>query len=275
VVDLLHHRPLVGSPVRVVAACDGTVLAFCYASVSAGVGHLDGFAVAAGARRRGIASALLRAVCHQLAASGCRSVETGGTTWHYAWPGIDREYVAAMNLARHLGFRQQSVAYNMDVDLTGWVPGRAAAALTRGATPCPTVRRARPTDAAPLHDLISEHFNPVWDYEIGLALRRTAPGVFVAERDGRVLGFAAHGVYRPDLFGPLGTDPDERGTGIGQALLLACLDDMAKAGLTLAQISWIGPAQFYAKAVNARIGRTFVVLDKILETGSPTAQANM
>jgi predicted N-acetyltransferase YhbS len=102
---------------------------------------------------------------------------------------------------------------------------------------------------------------------MSLALSRPRPTAFVAERGGRPVGFAAHAVYRPDLFGPLGVLPSERGSGIGRALLSACLHDMAAAGLAVAQISWVGPAQFYERAVGARIGRTFVILGRSIDPG--------
>ncbi|MET3804136.1 uncharacterized protein YraI [Nakamurella sp. UYEF19] len=36
------------------------------------------------------------------------------------------------------------------------------------------------------------------------------------------------------------------------------------AGLRVAQINWIGPAGFYSRAVGARMGRTFAVLEKVI-----------
>ena len=71
-----------------------------------------------------------------------------------------------------------------------------------------------------------------------------------------------------DWFGPLGVHPSSRGEGLGEALLLLCLDNLAAAGFDNAQISWIGPMHFYARAVDARCGRVFAVLEK-----SPTRGA--
>jgi len=142
----------------------------------------------------------------------------------------------------------------MDVDLTGWVPR----AVTAG------VRRARTSDGPALRELIDTYFDAVWQHEVQIALRRKRPTLHVAERDRRLVGFAAHGIYQPDLFGPLGTDPVERGHGVGRALLHACLGDMAAAGISVAQIGWIGPARFYARAADARIGRTFAIMRKAI-----------
>lgn len=260
IVDLLYSRPQVDPDLRVVAVRGDDIVGFVFASTPPGsttaTGYVDGWAVIVSERLKGVGSALLTEVESRLSAAGCRWVQMGGTTWFYAWPGIDLAYTAALVAAGKAGFTCQSLVHNMDVDLIRWVPMPPDAAVT--------VRRARASDGPVLHDLIEAHFEAVWQHEVHLALQRAHPTVHVAERDGRLVGFAAHGVYQPDLFGPLGTDPAQRGSGIGVALLHACLGDMAVAGLPVAQIGWIGPARFYARAAGARIGRTFAILRKAL-----------
>lgn len=260
VVDLLFSRPQVDPDLRVVAVSGDDIVGFVFASIPpdppTATGYVDGWAVAPCHRLRGVGTALLAEAGSRLSSAGCRSVQMGGTTWFYAWPGIDFEYTAALLAAHSAGFAQQSVVHNMDVDLISWVPKPRGHATI--------VRRAEASDGPALQDLIEAHFSAVWQHEVQLVLQRARPTMHVAETDGRLVGFAAHGVYQPDLFGPLGTDPAERGTGIGAALLDACLGDMALAGLPVGQIGWIGPAGFYARAADARIGRTFAVLQKPL-----------
>ena len=41
-------------------------------------------------------------------------------------------------------------------------------------------------------------------------------GCHIALRGDEVLGFAAYGALRPSLFGPMGTLPAARGSGIGR-----------------------------------------------------------
>jgi len=169
-------------------------------------------------------------------------------------------YTAALCFAERHGYRRTRAIQNMDVPLDRWVPGRAAEALTHpGAT---SVRRATPADWPRLESFIQAGFTEVWRGEAALALQRDIPTIFIASRDERIIGFACHGVYRADWFGPLGVDPDSRGEGLGEALLLLCLDDLAAAGVTVAQIGWIGPMAFYSKTVDARCGRVFAVLEK-------------
>ena len=260
VADLLFARPAVAPSLRLVATIDDAAVGFCFASAQGRVGFLDGIAVTPGVRRRGVASALIAQACARLEGQGCLTARTGGNTWYYAWPGIDVEHTGALRLAEHLGFRRERLARNMDVDLAGWIPDRSAPA---GGT---VVRRGTSADIPAVAALVRQHFDAAWEHEMQRALTRPTPTAFVAERAERLVGFAAYGVYRPDLFGPLGTDPSERSSGIGRALLRTCLDDMAAAGVDVAQISWIGPADFYARTVGARIGRTFAVCAKVLNT---------
>ena len=264
IVDLLFPRPGVAPNLSVVAVRGGEVIGFAFASTAPGptgdTGYVDAWAVHPTARSQGVGAALLTEVEARLSAAGCRCLRMGGSQWQYAWPGIDLEYTAALVAAQRAGFTSVSQVHNMDVDLTTWVQDTPAVEAT--------VRRARPSDLPALGDLVEAHFNPVWLDELGRALDRAVPTVHVAERDGRLIGFAAHGVYQPDLFGPLGTDPTGRRGGVGRALLDACLGDMAAAGLPVAQIGWIGPARFYARAAGARMGRTFAILRKAIEPGS-------
>jgi ribosomal protein S18 acetylase RimI-like enzyme len=258
IVDLLYGRPGIDPSLNVVAIRGGEVIGFACASMPSmpegDTGYVDAWAVHPSARFQGVGTALLSEVETRLSAAGCTWLQAGGTQWQYAWPGIDFEYTAALIAAERAGFARVSVVHNMDVDLTTWVPARSQVDAT--------VRRARMADLPALGDLIEANFSAVWLDEVRLALDRSTPTAHVAETGRRLIGFAAHGVYQPDLFGPLGTDPAQRGGGIGRALLDACLGDMAAAGIPVAQIGWIGPAPFYARAAGARMGRTFAVLRK-------------
>jgi hypothetical protein len=62
----------------------------------------------------------------------------------------------------------------------------------------------------------------------------------------------------------MGTLESERQHGIGTVLLKRCLADLRTAGHGSAQIDWTGPVRFYARAVGARIDRTFWPYQKSL-----------
>jgi GNAT superfamily N-acetyltransferase len=68
-----------------------------------------------------------------------------------------------------------------------------------------------------------------------------------------MVGFACYDASTLGYFGPTGVDEPFRGQGIGKALLLACLLEMKLKGYGYAIIGWIGPQEFYEKAVGALV----------------------
>jgi predicted N-acetyltransferase YhbS len=49
----------------------------------------------------------------------------------------------------------------------------------------------------------------------------------------------------------MGVDPARRSRGVGRELALAALHDMRSHGYAYAVIGWVGPSDFYRKAVGA------------------------
>ena len=262
--DLLYRRPPRAPRLRLVADTGGEVVGFAFGSVHSGVGYVDAIAVRPDRTRRGIGTSLLAALEAELLRARPARLQIGGNTWYYAWPGIDLRYTGARRLAERAGYAQREIAQNMDVSLAGWISGTADDVLRRHGSRV-VVRRAVGADRAALAAFVRERFDEVWRHEADLAVHRDVPTAFLAARDDRIVGFACHGVYRADWFGPIGVDPGERGTGSGEALLRACLDDLAAAGVPAAQIGWIGPQTFYERTVGARLGRRFAILDKPVE----------
>ncbi len=83
-------------------------------------------------------------------------------------------------------------------------------------------------------------------------------GVFVAWNDGGIAGFAAHDGNNRGLgwFGPAGTWPAHRGQGVGEALLLACLVEVAR-DHARCEVAWIGPRTFYERVAGIAGERQF------------------
>src|SRR5919199_945791 len=115
------------------------------------------------------------------------------------------------------------------------------------------VRRAQPWDLRPVREFVEEHFGRKWADEITPGLMRQPVTVFVAMREGRLIGFAAYECTRKDFFGPTGVAESERGRGIGRALLLASLWGLRELGYAYAVIGGVGPAEFYERTVGATI----------------------
>jgi mycothiol synthase len=259
--DLLYARPPDDPRLRLVTEADGAIVGLAFGSVHGAVGYVDAIAVVPAMRRRSVGTTLLAALESELLRNGSTTLQMGGNTWFYAWPGVDLRYTAALGLAARAGYAEREVAQNMDMPLAAWVPGTAERAMRRHHNTA-ELRRANAADWPDLEAFVRHRFGEVWRQEADLALHRDPPTVFVARGDGRIVGFACHGVYRVDWFGPIGTEPDERGRGTGEALLRLCLDDLAAAGLAAAEIGWIGPMGFYARTVGATLGRRFAIVAK-------------
>jgi predicted N-acetyltransferase YhbS len=115
------------------------------------------------------------------------------------------------------------------------------------------VRRARPWESSQVREFVLESFGRAWADEVSVGLVRQPVTVFVALREGRLVGFAAYECTRKNFFGPTGVIEEERGRGIGRALLLAALRSLRELGYAYAVIGGVGPADFYERAVGARL----------------------
>lgn len=115
-----------------------------------------------------------------------------------------------------------------------------------------TCRRAESYERGAVLGFAKQHF-PNWGDELLAGFASVPPTVYIAERAGEVLGFACYNATRPDYFGPTGVLESQRGSGIGRALLLQCLEALAAEGYAYAIIGGVGPAAFYEKAVGATI----------------------
>jgi predicted N-acetyltransferase YhbS len=115
------------------------------------------------------------------------------------------------------------------------------------------VRRAQPWELTQVREFAGENFSQAWADEISTGLTRQPVTVFVALRDGRLIGFAAYECTRKNFFGPTGVLEPERGRGVGRALLLAALGGLRELGYAYAIIGGVGPAEFYERAAGARL----------------------
>lgn len=107
----------------------------------------------------------------------------------------------------------------------------------------------------PEHDLliawITEHFGAGWASEARVALSNQPVSLFIATQSGAVIGFACYDATARGMFGPIGVAPEARGTGIGAALLLACLHDMRSQGYAYAVAGYVGSQDFFRRVANA------------------------
>jgi GNAT superfamily N-acetyltransferase len=240
------------------------VLGVAFAAVShtdPSVGHLDLLAVDPEHRRKGLGAQLIAEVEQGLRELGCTVVRVAGNPPDYAFPGVDVRYTPAVCALTKAGYAHERTAWNMTAELKPDSRALAdtAPAEARLAAEGVTVRVAEANDIARLRPIITAEWGGHWAAEI-----TSAQAVHIAVRDGEPIAFAAWGCTRPSWFGPMGTRPAAKGLGIGSVLLRRCLADQAKAGVTRAQIGWVGPVPFYSAAADAYIERVFFLYSKDL-----------
>lgn len=115
------------------------------------------------------------------------------------------------------------------------------------------VRRAQPHEMTPIRDFVLKNFETGWADEISVGYSHKPVSVYIALRDGRVVGFGAYECTRRSFFGPTGVASNERGQGVGRALLLACLWGLRELGYAYGIIGGAGPTEFYERAVGATV----------------------
>lgn len=113
------------------------------------------------------------------------------------------------------------------------------------------IRRALPPEMHIIQNWVLAHFSDYWVSELTVALSHQPPGCMIATIDGALVGFACYDATARGFFGPTGVAENQRGKGIGQALLFHTLTAMKAQGYAYAIIGSVGPADFYTKTVGA------------------------
>jgi GNAT superfamily N-acetyltransferase len=224
---------------------------------------VDLLAVSTEAQGRGIGRKLLDAVEQAIKGAGATEARVGGNAPCYAWPGVDLEYSAAIGLFESAGYRACGDAVNMIVKLSE-APLGTTADERRLADVGISIRVLRASDEPTFSSWVERFWNGEWAWEASRALVRRGAGCYVAVRGSDLVAFAAYGANRASWFGPMGTVPAEQRQGLGSVLLRRCLADLDRAGMVHATIGWVGPTEFYRRAVGATFDRTFHFYEKSL-----------
>jgi predicted N-acetyltransferase YhbS len=115
------------------------------------------------------------------------------------------------------------------------------------------IRRANAHEISPVQEFVRENFAGAWADEILVGFSRQPISVYIAIRQGHIIGFGAYECTRRSFFGPTGVLEKERGRGIGRALLLACLWGLREMGYAYANIGGAGPVEFYHRECGATV----------------------
>jgi GNAT superfamily N-acetyltransferase len=191
-------------------------------------------------QREGRGRALVEACAERARRNGAVDLHLGNAIPRYVWPGVDYRFTAALALFEAMGFEPYGSECNMAIG-TGF----------KADPPAGVVIEREAGDGAT--GLATRCF-PHWVDEVERGA--SAGTCFAARADGETIGFACHSVNRRGWIGPMATDPDRQRAGVGRALLGALCADLAGRGLDEAEIAWVGPIGFYAKA-GARVSRVF------------------
>lgn len=191
-------------------------------------------AVVPGEQRRGRARTLVDEVTARCRAEGVRELHAGNCAPRYVWPGVDLSWTPALAFFQAVGFEAYDHGLNMVLPTSFRAPAPAGIAIEREA-------------GGGAVDLAQRAF-PEWVDEVSRGIERGT--TFSArDHDGATVAFAAHSVNRATWIGPMATDPERRKAGTGHALLGALAADIeATHGVDAAEISWVAPVPFYAKA---------------------------
>lgn len=264
-----------GAAAQAFGAWDGAELVGV-ASVSARWVRL--IAVVPAARGAGIGSALL-AACEDAALAAVQTkLSALAQPGNYLAPGVDERNAEAIAWLEKRGFvRGSETRTNVIVNVRAnprVSAERLAEAIATAGERGYEIKRATAADRDALALAIADEFGGAWPFEVARGIggedaTTDASGVHVAIKDGTFCAFAAHDGNNRGLgwFGPTGTWPAHRGQGLGEALLLACLLDVAQVHAQC-EIAWIGPRAFYDKVAGIVDERRFVTLVKPLSSSA-------
>lgn len=220
-------------------------------------GHVKLLAVETQRRREHIGTQLLQALEAELKQRDCRVVRVFESAPNYLLPGIDPRYTEAVSFFEKNGYERFGETSNMEVDLhsRGFDTSAEEAKLREQGF---EIRRAIMGDKDYVRAFLQQHW-AAWIPEVERTLLNYPISLHLAWHSHQIVAFSAYdgNNHNTGWFGPMGTAPAQRGTGLGAILLKRCLADIKAQGHRLAVIPWIGPYRFYAHHCGANIARVF------------------
>jgi len=208
-------------------------------------------------RRQGLATRLLNQIEAYIRNQGVVRIGLLDSAPNYFQPGIDPFYTPAIAFAERRGYHRIGDTSNLKADLTSQDLNTAEeekAALQRGIS----IRRAATTDQPCVLEFLQKYFFD-WIYEVNIMFKHDPITLHLAFLKGELVAFSGHNGnnLNSGWFGPMGTDPNKRGLGIGGILLKRCLQDIKEQGFESSIIPWVGPIPFYMHYANAHVCRIF------------------
>ncbi len=116
-----------------------------------------------------------------------------------------------------------------------------------------TVRRAMAYERRKVMRWVEDSFGALWAGESATAFGRQPIGCYLAISEERIVGFSCLECTFKNFVGPIGVSQGHRTAGVGRALLLACLREMALSGYAYAIVGDAGEPAFFEKAAGASV----------------------
>jgi len=221
------------------------------------IGWIKLFATDKKHRRQGLATELLNRIEKQLKNQKVSRIQMIDSTPNYLQPGIDPFYTEAVVFVERRGYKKIGDTSNLSVDLVNQdfdTSDEEKSLALRNII----IRRALPADRDATMNLLSQFF-PAWIPEVAQTFKNQPISLHVALVRGGVEAFSAYDAnnFNTGWFGPMGTNPQKRGLGVGGVLLKRCLQDMKNQGHKVSIVPWVGPIPFYLHYANAKVDRVF------------------
>ena len=179
---------------------------------------------------------------------GDKSVRFGDFASWYFFPGMDVLYDYYLDNLTRFGFKKVGEVVNYEIDLRRfYIPPRILRREGELSKEGFSFRKAIRQEKDALISWVRENFSPFWAYEVGLGFGGDETSVWLAERGGEILGFAAYSVLEPNWFGPIGVSQEVRGRGNGTILLYKAMNSLRLNGHRLVTVPWTDLLFFYSQ----------------------------
>ncbi len=266
--EKIFEEPAYDAELTIKVENDGEIVGFLAGHVAdifdKRCGMIKLLAVAPQHRLGGIGSIMLETFESKAKEKGAQVSRTMDSIPNFLMPGIDPRYTPALILFERRGYKHVDERINMYCSLAGLDTGTEeleARAAQKGLV----VRRAVESDRDALNDFLSGEFES-WKAECAATFKNDPISLFVGCDGDKIIAFAAYDANNRNTgwFGPMGTNPNYRGSKLGEITLKKCMAAFQEQGKDHSIIPWVGPVGFYSRTVGAFIERLFWVFEKPL-----------
>lgn len=229
------------------------------------VGYIKLLCVDSNERRKSYARMLYENIEQKIKQQDVKQIRVYESFPNYFMPGIDPFYTEAVCFFERLGYKKIGDTSNLvtDLSLQSFDTETEEKKLLKEKI---IFRRAGMSDKENIIKWLQEKFS-AWIGEVSSAYQNNPITIFICEHEENLIAFSAHEGNNKGTgwFGPMGTDTELRGKGIGGILLKKCLKDMKEMGFVKAIIPWVGPIPFYMHYAESKVERVFWRYEKIME----------